>query len=91
LTHELKGFRCGNPVYGTDKKVSHLLHMDDLKLIGRSEEQVRNEIRMKNHQQRHKNGVWTRFSLKRSRFQGKQHTQETVRNGIYVFGLRREP
>jgi hypothetical protein len=32
-------------VYGTERKINHLLYMDDLKLKGRSEEELRNEIK----------------------------------------------
>jgi hypothetical protein len=33
-------------VYGSERKINHLLYMDDLKLIGRSEEELRNEIKI---------------------------------------------
>jgi hypothetical protein len=33
-------------VYGTERKINHLLYVDDLKLIGRSEEELRNEIKI---------------------------------------------
>jgi hypothetical protein len=33
-------------VYGTGRKICHFLYTDDLKLIGRSEEELRNEIRI---------------------------------------------
>jgi hypothetical protein len=42
LTHELNRSKCGYQVYGTERKINHLLYMDDLKLIGRSEEELRN-------------------------------------------------
>jgi hypothetical protein len=32
------------PIYGTERKINHLLYMDDLKMTGRSEEELRNEI-----------------------------------------------
>jgi hypothetical protein len=41
-TNELNRYKCGYQVYGTERKINHLLYMDDLKLIGRSEEEVRN-------------------------------------------------
>jgi hypothetical protein len=31
---------------GAERKINHLLYMDDLKLIGRSEEELRNEIKI---------------------------------------------
>jgi hypothetical protein len=33
-------------IHGTERKISHLLYMDDLKLIGRSEEELTNEIQI---------------------------------------------
>jgi hypothetical protein len=45
LTDELNRSKCGYQVHGTERKISHLLYMDDLKLILRSEEELRNEIR----------------------------------------------
>jgi hypothetical protein len=42
LTHELNRSKCGYQVYGTERKINHLLYIDDLKLIGRSEEELRN-------------------------------------------------
>jgi hypothetical protein len=46
LTHELNRSKCGYQVYRTERKISNLLYMYDLKLIGRSEEELRNEIRI---------------------------------------------
>jgi hypothetical protein len=34
LSHELNRFKCGYQVYGTERKIHHLLYMDNLKLIG---------------------------------------------------------
>jgi hypothetical protein len=42
LTDELNRSKCGYQVYGTERKINHLLYMDHLKLIGRSEEELRN-------------------------------------------------
>jgi hypothetical protein len=42
LTHEINRSKCGYQVYGTERKIYHLLYVDDLKLIGRSEEELRN-------------------------------------------------
>jgi hypothetical protein len=42
LTNELNRSKCGYQVYRTERKTNHLLYMDDLKLIGRSEEELRN-------------------------------------------------
>jgi len=38
LTHELN--------YGTEREISHLLYMDDLKLLGRSDDDLENEIKI---------------------------------------------
>jgi hypothetical protein len=46
LTHELNRSKCGYKVYGTERKINHLLYVDDLKLIGRSEKELRNEIKI---------------------------------------------
>jgi len=37
LTNELNRADCGYHVHGTERKISHLLYMDDLKLLGRNE------------------------------------------------------
>jgi len=37
LTNELNRADCGYQVHGTERKISHLLYMDDLKLLGRNE------------------------------------------------------
>jgi hypothetical protein len=41
VTHEFNRSKCGYQVYETEREVSHLLYMDDLKLIGRREEELR--------------------------------------------------
>jgi hypothetical protein len=46
LTHELNGSKCGYQVCGTERKINHLLYMDDLNLIERNEEELRNEIKI---------------------------------------------
>ena len=43
LTNELNIADCGYQVHGTEKKISHLLYMDDLKLQGRNENDLKNE------------------------------------------------
>jgi hypothetical protein len=40
LTHELNRSKCWYQVYGTERKTNYLLYMDDLKLIGRNEEEL---------------------------------------------------
>ena len=34
LTNELNRADCGYQVHGTERKISHLLYMDELKLLG---------------------------------------------------------
>jgi hypothetical protein len=46
ITIELNRSHCGYQIHGTERKISHLLYMDDLKLIGRSEEELTNEIQI---------------------------------------------
>jgi hypothetical protein len=44
LTNELNRADCGYPVHRSERNVSHLLYMDDLKLLGGSEKDLENEI-----------------------------------------------
>jgi hypothetical protein len=44
ITNELNRGDCGYQVHGTERKISHLLYMDDLKLLGRNENDLKNEI-----------------------------------------------
>jgi hypothetical protein len=46
LTHVLNRSKCVYQVYGTERKINHLIYVDDLKLIGRSEEELGNEIKI---------------------------------------------
>ena len=46
LTNELKRADCGHQVHGTERKISHLLYMDDLKLLSRNENDLKNEIKI---------------------------------------------
>jgi hypothetical protein len=41
ITNELNRSNCGYQIHGTERKISHLLYMDDLKLIGRSQEELK--------------------------------------------------
>jgi len=45
LTHKLIRADCGYQVHGTERKISHLLYMDDLKMLGRNEDDL--EYKMK--------------------------------------------
>ena len=46
LTNELNRVDCGYQVHGTERKISHLLYMDDLKLLGRNENELKNEMKL---------------------------------------------
>jgi hypothetical protein len=46
LTNELNSADCGYRVHGTERKISHLLYIDDLKLLGRNENDLKNEIKI---------------------------------------------
>jgi len=37
---------CGYQVRGTEREISHLLYMGDLKLLGRNENDLKNEIKI---------------------------------------------
>ena len=46
LTNELSRADCGYQVQGTERKISHILYMVDLKLLGRNESDLGNEIKI---------------------------------------------
>ena len=48
LTNELNRAECGYQVHvhGTERKISHLLYMDDLKLLGGNENDLKNEMKI---------------------------------------------
>jgi hypothetical protein len=46
LTNMLNRDDCGYQVHGTERKICHLLYMDDLKLLGRNENDLKNEIKI---------------------------------------------
>jgi hypothetical protein len=87
LTHEINRAECGYKVYGTERKISHLLYMDDLKLIVRSEEElgieinvvktISNDIKMEFGLEK-----CARTSLKRGKVHRKQYTGSTKENEI---------
>jgi hypothetical protein len=87
LTNELNRSKCGYQVYGTERKINHSLHMDDLKLIGRSEEELRNEtkiVKIFSDDIKMKFGFekYARISLKKGTVYIKQHTGNTMGNEI---------
>ena len=46
LTHKLTRADCGYQIHGTERKISHLLYMDDLKLLGRNGDDLDYEIKI---------------------------------------------
>jgi hypothetical protein len=46
LTHELNRADRGYQIHGAERKVSHLLYINGLKLLGRSEEDLENKIKI---------------------------------------------
>jgi len=46
LTNELNRVDCGYQVHETETKISHLLYMDDLKVLGRNKNDLKNEIKI---------------------------------------------
>ena len=46
LTNELNRDDCGYQVHGTERKISHLLYTDDLKLLSRNENDLKYEMKI---------------------------------------------
>ena len=49
LTNELNRADCGYQVHGTERNISNLFYMDDLKLLGRNENELKNEMKIDKH------------------------------------------
>jgi hypothetical protein len=87
ITNELNRCNCGYQIHGTERKISHLLYVDDLKLIGRSEEELTNEIQIVktlSSDTKMKFG-WVkcaRICLKHRKVYRKQHMGNTIENEI---------
>jgi hypothetical protein len=78
LTHELNRADCVYQVHGAARKISHLLYMDDLKLLSRSEEDLKSEIKTVKPISKDINmnfGLekWAKICLKKGRVQRKTH------------------
>jgi hypothetical protein len=92
LTHEINRAECGYKVCGTERKISHLLHMDDLKLIARSGEElgieinivktISNDIKMEFGLEK-----CARVSLKRGKVHRKKYIGSTKENEIKELDL----
>jgi hypothetical protein len=86
--------------HGAERKISHSLYMDDLKLIGRNEEELTNEIqivRTLSNDIKMKFG-WekcARVCLKHGKFYRKHNGELNQRikynEGMQIFGCRRQP
>jgi len=46
LTNELNRAYCAYQVHGTERKIGHLLYMDDLELLGRNENDLKNKTKI---------------------------------------------
>ena len=46
LTNERKRADCGYQVHETERKISHLFYVDDLKLLGTNENDMKNEMKI---------------------------------------------
>jgi hypothetical protein len=87
LTSELNRTECGYRIYGTDRKISHLLYRDDLKLLGRYENDLQNELKIVQTINKDINMNFglekcARMCLKRGRFQSKVQIGNTLENDI---------
>ena len=87
LTNELNRADCGYQVHGTERNISHLLYMDDLKLLGRNENDLDNEISIvptisKDINMKFGLEKCARICLKIGSVQSKKHVGSTFENDI---------
>ena len=87
LTNKLYRADCGYQVHGTERKISHLLYMDDLKLLGtsRNENDLKNEMKIGQTISKDINMKFglekcARICLKRGSVQSKMHVGSTFEN-----------
>ena len=78
---------CGYQVHGTERKISHLFYMDDLKLPGRNDNDLKNEMNIMQTISKDINmniGLekFARICLKRGSVQSKMHVGSTFENDI---------
>ena len=78
---------CGYQVHGTERKISHLLYVDDLKLLGRNENHLKNEIKIVETINKDINmnfGLekYARICLKTGRVRSKMHIGSTFEKDI---------
>jgi len=84
LKNELQSTDCGYQVHGTESRISHLLYMDDLKLLGRNESDLKTEIKILQTISKIINMNFglekcASICLKRGRVQNKMHIGSTLR------------
>jgi len=87
LTNELNRTDCGYQVHGTERKISHLLYTDDLKLLGGNENDLKNEIKIVQTISKDINMNFglekcARIYLKRGSVQNKMQVGSTFENDI---------
>ena len=87
LINELNRADCGYQIHGTERKISHLLYMNDLKLLGRNENELKNEMKIVQTVSKDMNMNFglekcARICLKRGSGQSKLHVGSTFDNDI---------
>ena len=87
LRNELNRADCGYQVHGTERKISHILYMDDLKLLGRNKNGLENEKKIvqtisKNMNMKFGLEKCARICLKRGSVQSKMHVGSAFEIGI---------
>ena len=95
LKNKLNRADCGYQVHGTERKISHLLYVDDLKLLGRNENDLKNEKKIVQTISKDINMNFVlekcaRICLKRGSVQSKMHVGSTFDNDIKEFRYRRQ-
>jgi len=94
LTNELNRTDCGYQVHGNERKISHLLYKYDLKLLGRNENDLENEMKIvqtisKNINMKFGLEKCARVCLKRGNVQSKMHVGSTFENDIKELNPRK--
>jgi len=87
LTNELNRAGYGYQVHGTERKISHVLYVDDLELLRRNENDVKNGMKIvqaisKNMNMNFGLEKCARICLKRGSVQNKMHIGSTFENDI---------
>ena len=95
LTNELNRADCGYQVHGTERKISYLFYMDDLKWLGRNENDLKNEIKIVHTINNNLNMNFglencARICLRRGRVQSKMHIGNTFENDIKELDPRKD-